>query len=234
VDDAARDGLAQSCADADRSGDGSEREAESGTSRAAASARMATSVPRSSTIRPSVGSSDRLLRVAVVLDADNGRRALADYRKAVASLCDDLRSYAGDGAAKLKSFSLDSAKPVSPCRSVDTAGGGTRLGVLRAAWGGRGHARRAERNGPGGRRPCARADARGQDELPACAAHGPRKRSLRGARPGRRRERPGRPDGVQPSRQQGVYPSTCGLFGSGSFQRKAGGERARERRDTAR
>src|SRR5580698_5389414 len=61
-------------------------------------------------------------RIAIALDADKGRSALADYRKALASLCDELRSDAGDGAAKLKSFGLDGAEPASLCTDVDRAG----------------------------------------------------------------------------------------------------------------
>ncbi len=162
-------------------------------------------------------------RIAVLLDADKGGSALADYRKALASLCAKLRTDAGDGAVKLKSLGLDGAEPESLCTDVDTAGEALASGSFaqpgadevvlsvpsgmdRAAGD---HALALVRRRDGASyqlvRPMVfgndRFEARarvttvsGRDVLMVCNPHG----------------------------QQGVYPSTCGFFGSGSFRPMAG------------
>ena len=162
-------------------------------------------------------------RIAVALDADKGRRALADYRKALASLCNELRSDAGEGAAKLKSFGLDGAEPASLCTDVDTAGEALASGSFEQ---------------PGADEvvlavPSGMDRAAGDHALALMRGDGTSYRLVRPMVLGNNRfEARVRVAAASdrdvlmvcnPHGQEGVYPSTCGLFGSGSFQRKAGG-----------
>ena len=160
-----------------------------------------------------------LPRLDTLLDVDRGRRALTDYRAALARLCAALGRDGGGGAARLKSLGLDGAEPEALCANVGTAGEALASGAFakvgadevlldvpsgmdRAAGD---HALALmRRDGPtyqvvapvvlGNDRFEARArvvTASGRDLLMVCNPHG----------------------------QQGVYPSTCGFFGGGSFGR---------------
>lgn len=164
-----------------------------------------------------------LPRIAILLDADKGASAVADYRKALTSLCAELRNDAGHGAAKLKSVGLDGAEPNSLCTDVDRAGEALASGSFVQPWtdevvlsvpsgmdraaGDHALALLRRRDGanyqlvghmtPGNDRFEARvrvATGSGRDVLMLCNPHG----------------------------QQGVYPTTCGFFGSGRFRPTAG------------